>query len=103
MILIFCERIRRPELIEIFGDGQQTRDFVFVADVVTALLRAMDARLTAASAFNILTGRAASVMELARTVASRCGKTHRSAPGQRDRVRLGVPIVTRLRGGRCSD
>ena len=47
VISIFCERLRRGEPIEIFGDGDQTRDFIFVADVVAAMLRAMDARLPA--------------------------------------------------------
>src|SRR6185312_9578769 len=40
VISIFCNRIRRGEPIDVFGDGGQTRDFVFVADVVNALLAA---------------------------------------------------------------
>lgn len=74
VISIFCERIRRGDPIEVFGDGRQTRDFIFVADVVTALLRAMDARLSEAPVFNICTGRATSVLKLARTIASLCGQ-----------------------------
>jgi len=38
VISIFCERARRAAPIDIFGDGEQTRDFVHVADVVAALL-----------------------------------------------------------------
>jgi UDP-glucose 4-epimerase len=72
VISIFCERIRRGEPIEIFGDGHQTRDFIFVADVVTALLQAMDTRLSGEPVFNICTGRATSVLELAQTIASLC-------------------------------
>lgn len=72
VISIFCERIQRGEPIDVFGDGRQTRDFILVADVVTALLRAMDARLRGASVFNICTGRATSLLELARTIASLC-------------------------------
>ncbi len=74
VVSIFCERLWRGEPIEIFGDGQQTRDFIFVADVVKALLRAMDARSAGAVVFNVCTGRATSVLELARTIASLCGK-----------------------------
>jgi UDP-glucose 4-epimerase len=74
VISIFCERIRRRKPIEVFGDGRQTRDFIFVADVVTALLRAMDSRLPEAPIFNICTGRGTSVLELARTIADRCGQ-----------------------------
>ena len=74
VISIFCERIRRGEPIEIFGDGNQTRDFIFVADVVTGLMRAMDTRLPGEPVFNICTGGATSVLELAQTVASLCGR-----------------------------
>jgi UDP-glucose 4-epimerase len=75
VISIFCERLRRIEPIEIFGDGTQTRDFVFVTDVVAALLRAMDARLSGARVFNVCTGHATSLLELARTITSLCGMT----------------------------
>jgi UDP-glucose 4-epimerase len=75
VISIFCERLQRGEPIEVFGDGHQTRDFIFVGDVVAALLRAMDARLPGNSVFNVCTGRATSVLELARTVASLRGKS----------------------------
>ena len=75
VISIFCERLRRGEPIEIFGDGRQTRDFVFVADVVAAMQRAMDARLAGDQVFNVCSGRATSVLELARTIASLCGRS----------------------------
>ena len=40
VISIFCERIAAGVPIDIFGDGQQTRDFIYVLDVVAALLAA---------------------------------------------------------------
>jgi UDP-glucose 4-epimerase len=73
VISIFCDRLRRREPIEVFGDGSQTRDFIFINDVIMGLLGAMDARLAGASVFNICTGRGASVLELARTIGSVCG------------------------------
>ncbi len=39
VISIFCERIAAGLPIKIYGDGQQTRDFIYVADVVQALAR----------------------------------------------------------------
>jgi len=74
VISIFCDQIRRGEPIEVFGDGRQTRDFIFVADVVAALLRAMDARLLGDPVFNICTGSGTSVIEVAQTIASLCGR-----------------------------
>ena len=87
MISIFCDRLRRGAQIDIFGDGGQTRDFIYVADVVTALRAAMarcgpgapaipdaptvpDRPIPAASVFNVCTGVAISVSELAQTVAA---------------------------------
>ena len=40
VVSIFMRRLETGEPIEIFGDGEQTRDFVYVADVVSALLAA---------------------------------------------------------------
>ncbi len=75
VISIFCERIRRGAPIDVFGDGRQTRDFVYVADVVTALLAAMQLRPTDAPVFNVCTGGAASVLDLAQVIAEAAGTT----------------------------
>ncbi|WP_295238898.1 NAD-dependent epimerase/dehydratase family protein [Veillonella sp.] len=42
VISIFCERLQKQQDITIFGDGEQTRDFVYVEDVVAANLAALD-------------------------------------------------------------
>ena len=60
---------------EIHGDGGQTRDFVFVGDVVDAVVLALDraAKDAGGQAFNIGTGRSASVWEIWRLVADAAG------------------------------
>lgn len=60
---------------EIHGDGGQTRDFVFVGDVVAAVVLALDraAKDPGGQAFNIGTGRSASVWEIWRLVADAAG------------------------------
>ena len=68
VISIFCERIRNGAPIHINGDGAQTRDFVHVSDAVTALLAGMRLRPEAASVFNVCTGRATSIADLAHTI-----------------------------------
>jgi len=67
VISIFAARVAAGLPITLHGDGLQTRDFVFVADVVTHLRAAMR-RLHAipqADVLNVCTGRATSVLALA--------------------------------------
>ena len=44
VIAIFCGRLRAGERPTIFGDGTQTRDYIYVGDLVGALVRAGDTR-----------------------------------------------------------
>jgi UDP-glucose 4-epimerase len=74
VISIFCDRIRHGQPIEIFGDGRQSRDFVFVGDVIVAMLGAMDAPPTGAPVFNVCTGRGTSVRELAELIGRLSGR-----------------------------
>jgi UDP-glucose 4-epimerase len=73
VISIFCDRFTRGEEVEIYGDGGQTRDFIAVADVVAGLLAGLKAASTTAPVLNLCTGRATSVLELARMIAGLCG------------------------------
>jgi len=103
VISIFCDRLSRGEPVSIFGDGEQTRDFVFVADVVAALVAAMEQVSTAAPVFNICTGRPTSVRELAATVADLCG-AHlevRQQPPRSGEIRhsLGSPRLAQAKLG----
>jgi UDP-glucose 4-epimerase len=105
VISIFCERIRRRVPIEIFGDGQQTRDFVFVTDVVAAMLAAMRAQGVGrvqppgAPVFNVCTGIAVSVLDLARTIAELIGTgldaTHKPPRAGEIRHSTGSPALSR--------
>lgn len=70
VISIFAEHIRRGEPLTIHGDGEQTRDFVFVDDVVRALARTMRhleaaAAIPMAEVYNVCSGRPTGVHELA--------------------------------------
>jgi UDP-glucose 4-epimerase len=61
VVAIFFGRLAAGEAPRIFGDGRQTRDYVYVGDVADATLRAQG---TAAGVFNVGTGRETSVLEL---------------------------------------
>jgi UDP-glucose 4-epimerase len=63
VIAIFCGRVLEGKRPTIYGDGQQTRDYVFVADVVAANLAAAS-HPEAHGVYNIGTGRERSVLEV---------------------------------------
>lgn len=70
VVAIFCGRLRAGMPLLIYGDGSQTRDFVYVGDVVDAMLRAGDAngqrdQRNPAPPLNIGAGRETSVLQLA--------------------------------------
>jgi UDP-glucose 4-epimerase len=100
VISIFCERIRAGAPVTIYGDGAQTRDFVFVADVVAALRAAMKRLPGGAPVFNVCTGIGTSVGELAQAVAGLCGRPARLAirPARDGEIRhsVGDPSSGRL-------
>ncbi|HEY5976438.1 MAG TPA: NAD-dependent epimerase/dehydratase family protein [Solirubrobacterales bacterium] len=64
VIAIFCGKLRAGERPTVFGDGRQTRDYIYVGDVVSAALAAADSKAT--GAINVGTGVETDVLELAR-------------------------------------
>jgi UDP-glucose 4-epimerase len=64
VISIFAEALLAGRPLTVFGDGAQSRDFVFVADVVQALLAAMARQRRAADVFNVCRGERTSILEL---------------------------------------
>jgi UDP-glucose 4-epimerase len=61
VVAIFLDRLRDGEQTQIFGDGEQTRDFVYVGDVVSALLAAAE---RGSGLYNVGTGAETSVRAL---------------------------------------
>jgi UDP-glucose 4-epimerase len=72
VVAIFAKRLLAGEPIAIYGDGEQTRDFVFVDDVVDAFVRAM--HRGGGLLLNIGTGRQVTVNELAAVMSERAGR-----------------------------
>jgi UDP-glucose 4-epimerase len=82
-----------------YGDGEQTRDFVFVSDVVAALLAGMRLSPPTAVVLNVCTGRATSVLALAGLIGDLAGKNPdvRHGPPRAGEIRhsLGDPAEMR--------
>jgi len=56
VISIFTDKLKNKEVPTIFGDGEQTRDFVFVSDVVEANMKAISSEEGIGEYYNIATG-----------------------------------------------
>jgi UDP-glucose 4-epimerase len=95
VISIFTGRIRDRQELLIFGDGKQTRDFIFVEDVVAAFVAAMAERQPGASICNVCTGESSTILALAELLAELVGgpaRIHYAAPRAGDvRVSVGHP------------
>ncbi|RJX16933.1 MAG: NAD-dependent epimerase/dehydratase family protein [Ammonifex sp.] len=62
VVAVFCRRLREGAPPGVFGDGEQTRDFIYVKDVAAAVLAAL--KSGGGEALNIGTGKGTSVKEL---------------------------------------
>jgi len=68
VISIFINRALKNEPLVIYGDGKQTRDFIYVKDVVRANILAAESRRSNGKVFNVATGRQTTILELAMKV-----------------------------------
>ena len=105
VVAIFLGRLRDGEQCRIFGDGTQTRDYVYVGDVVRAVTAAIEGN--AGGVFNVGTGTETSVLELyeaCRLVAgSVAAPVHEQArPGELARSVLDPALAERALGFRAS-
>jgi UDP-glucose 4-epimerase len=75
VISIFIDRALAGEPLTIFGDGHQTRDFVFVGDVVRANLLAMAAADASCPVLNIGTGIETDLVALTKVIVGAAGSS----------------------------
>ena len=68
VISIFTDKLKNKEIPSIFGDGEQTRDFVFVSDVVEANMKAITTEEGTGEYYNIATANKITLNELLKTL-----------------------------------
>ena len=99
VVAIFGNRLRHGKPLTVYGDGKQTRDYVYVADVARANVLAADAPLPPldgtidARAFNVGTGVETSVNDLARAMITASGV---DVPVERAAARSGELLANAL-------
>jgi UDP-glucose 4-epimerase len=104
VISIFIDRIKRFRegenvTIDVFGDGKQTRDFVYVKDVVSALLLVEERRESSGEVYNVGTGKETSLLDLLETLKEIAGELPpvRFLPPRPGDIRRSVADITKLK------
>jgi UDP-glucose 4-epimerase len=100
VVAIFLERLADGQPTTIYGDGKQTRDFIYVGDVVEALLQGVGTRK---SVYNVGTGVETSITSLhemcAKTIGVESNPVHEpKRAGDVKRSALGVSWITESLG-----
>ena len=98
VISVFARRLLRRLPITIFGDGSQSRDFVFVTDVVDATIAAVEKPLRS-RVFNIASGRETTILNLAEKMQEIAGVSSQlrfESPRKGD-IRRSVADISRAR------
>jgi UDP-glucose 4-epimerase len=103
VVAIFVRKLLADEVPVINGEGTQTRDYVYVADVVRANLLAAAAESTALGAYNVATGRETDVNELCEMLRQACDSGREAQhgpakPGEQRRSCLDASRAERLLG-----
>ena len=92
MITVFADRLVCNEPFEIFGDGNQVRDFTYIGDAVCALDRAIAAASADAPVFNVCAGKGTTVRDLAEIMADlyQADLVARYRPARRGDVQVSI-------------
>jgi nucleoside-diphosphate-sugar epimerase len=73
VIALFATALLAGKPVTIVGDGEQTRDFTYVSNIVDGVLRAVTAPAASGEVINVANGRQISISELARTLGAVIG------------------------------
>jgi len=73
VVMEFCTKLARGEAPTIYGDGEQTRDFVYVSDIVDALVKALTNKEAIGETMLLGTDTETSINQLYKTVSEQLG------------------------------
>jgi len=101
---IFLGNLLRGERIRIFGDGEQSRDFIYIDDIVSAWVGALENPASYGKVFNLGSGRRLSINALADAALSAFGRSRKDVcvdyaparPGEQRQVEADVARARRL-------
>lgn len=98
---IFIRQVLAGKPPTVFGDGTQTRDFVYIDDNVEATVRAMESDATNGEVINIGSGRPMTILDLAEDIIRLAGHEGKLVPAfiplPRSDVRHRFPDISKMR------
>jgi UDP-glucose 4-epimerase len=99
VISIFMDRLQRNQPVTVFGEGAQTRDFVYVADLAELLARAVHGTVGVGGVFNVGTGMRHSLLQLLDHLEKLSGKAieRRHEPPRLGDIQHSCADVSRLK------
>jgi len=94
VVKIFLERARKGEPLIIYGDGEAIRDFIYVGDVVDALIKAALSKRASGEILNVGSGKPIRVRDLAKIVAEETGVKIIHEPERRGEIRFSLADIS---------
>ena len=73
VVSIFTRLLRQGSSLQLFGDGNQTRDFVYAGDVAAAVVASLDSQVPSGT-YNVSTGKQTSLLNLIETLSRISGE-----------------------------
>lgn len=98
VIAQFVEMLEKSQPLTIYGDGEQTRDFIHAEDAVSAIIRMLDDP-NIGGVFNLGSGRAVTIGELANTILEMSGRGQQKPvfrPPRQGEIRRSQADITKL-------
>ncbi|MDE1829668.1 MAG: NAD-dependent epimerase/dehydratase family protein [Thaumarchaeota archaeon] len=102
VITIFANQLLERKIPTIYGDGQQTRDFVHVSDIIQANMLAMESKNTVAEKFNVATGNSITILallEILKSLTRTKDVSHKFGPSRPGDIRYGAASIDRIKNG----
>ncbi|TLX67510.1 MAG: NAD-dependent epimerase/dehydratase family protein [Thaumarchaeota archaeon] len=99
VITIFTNQLLRRETPIVHGDGQQTRDFVHVKDIVQANLLAMESKNAVGGIFNVATGNSITILrllEILKSITKTTEIAHKFGPQREGDIRFGLASIDKI-------
>ena len=92
VITKFLRQALKDETLNIFGDGEQTRDFIHVNDIVEALILALETQKAGGKTFNVCTGIQTSINDLVDAICTVTGRALKPnyVPARAGEIRFSV-------------